>query len=131
MDVLGIGIDAVKVDRFRKAVESYGEVFLRKIFTGNELSYADLKKDHSMHMAGKFAAKEAVKKALPDGARIGLSWADIEILNQDDGKPYVMLHGEADKIVKKHGIKKVLVSISHTRDLATANAVVVGDDRRA
>jgi holo-[acyl-carrier protein] synthase len=127
MNVVGIGIDALEIVRFRKAVEERGEKFLEKVFTPREIEYVGAKKASYMHLAGKFAAKEAVKKALPDGAEIGLNWADIEILNGDDGKPYVLLHGHAKKLKEKFGISRVLISISHTKDLATSNAVVIND----
>lgn len=125
MDILGIGIDAVEISRFKKAAEERGEKFLGKIFTAKELEYAGSKRASYVHMAGKFAAKEAVKKALPDGARIGLNWADIEILNNEDGKPYAVLHGHARRLAEKFGISGVLISISHTKDLATSNAMAV------
>ena len=86
-----------------------------------------MKKGYYMHMAGKFAAKEAVKKALPDGARIGLNWLNIEILNAEDGKPYAVLHGPAKGIMEKFNLSQVFVSISHTHKLATSNAMVVKD----
>lgn len=127
MNVVGIGIDAVEIDRFRKAVEERGERFLERVFTSREIEYVGTKKASYMHLAGKFAAKEAVKKALPDGAEIGLNWADIEILNGGDGKPYVLLHGHAKRLEEKFGISRVFISISHTKDLATSNAVVIKD----
>ena len=125
MNVAGIGIDAVEIDRFRKAVEERGKKFLEKIFTVKELEYVGAKRASYMHLAGKFAAKEAVKKALPDGAEIGLNWAEIEILNGADGKPYALLHGHARRLMEKFDIAHVFVSISHTKDLATSNAMVV------
>ena len=125
MNIAGIGIDAIKVERFRKAIDEHGESFLNKIFTQNERDYACTKKAYFMHMAGKFAAKEAVKKALPDGVEVGLNWADIEILNKDDGKPYVLLHGNAKRLMEKFDLSQIFVSISHTKDLATSNAVAV------
>ncbi|MFC1570353.1 holo-ACP synthase [Candidatus Omnitrophota bacterium] len=125
MSVAGIGIDVVDITRFKNAVEQRGDGFLKKIFTQEELDYASVKPGYIMHMAGKFAAKEAVKKALPDGADIGLNWPDIEILNSDDGKPYVCLHGEAKNLMEKFKLSHVFVSISHTRDVATSNAMVV------
>jgi len=125
MNIEGIGIDAVKIERFRDAIETHGEAFLDKIFTQKEKDYAGTKNGYFMHMAGKFAAKEAVKKALPNGAEIGLTWSDIEILNSADGKPYVVLHGHAGKLKEDFDIKQVLVSISHTKDLAMSNAMAV------
>jgi len=125
MNIAGIGIDAVDIERFRKAAEKRGEAFLRKIFTPKELEYADGKKANAIHMAGKFAAKEAVKKALPDGVEIGLNWFDIEILNGEDGKPYALLHGRARNLMEKQGLSRIFVSISHTGELAVSNATVV------
>lgn len=127
MNVAGIGIDIVGIERFKTAAEQRGEGFLKKIFTQGELDYAGTKPEpgYIMHMAGKFAAKEAVKKALPDGAKIGLNWTDIEILNSEDGKPYALLHGQAKELMDKFKLSQVFVSISHTRDVATANAMAV------
>ncbi len=127
MSVLGIGTDIVDIKRFRAVVEKRGKNFLEKIFTDKELEYAENKKFFHAHMAGKFSAKEAVKKALPDGARIGLNWSEIEILNHPDGKPYVQLHGQAEEIMKEFKITRVLVSVSHTDDIATSNAMAVKD----
>ncbi|MBU1084586.1 MAG: holo-ACP synthase [Candidatus Omnitrophota bacterium] len=128
MNISGIGIDAVDIRRFEKAVAKHGRDFLKKMFTEKEMEYAGAKKDHIAHMAGKFAAKEAVKKALPDGARIGLNWAEIEVLNDNEGKPYVCLHGSAGEILKEYGLARVLVSISHTAELAVSNAIGVRND---
>ncbi|MFQ5952496.1 MAG: holo-ACP synthase [Candidatus Omnitrophota bacterium] len=125
MKIIGTGIDAVEIGRFEHAVKEKEEKFLQRIFTSEELKYIGTRKARFVHMAGRFAAKEAVKKALPDGARIGLSWADIEILNNEDGKPYVRLHGEAEQLAKENGPFEVLVSISHTRNTAISNAMVV------
>lgn len=127
MNIVGIGIDVVEIERFRKAVEKRGENFLKKIFTKKELEYAVTKKAGYIHMSGKFAAKEAVKKALPDGAEIGLNWSDIEILNAEDGKPYVLLHGHAKVLMEKFGISQVFVSVSHTGGMAASNAMAVKD----
>jgi len=125
MNIVGIGIDAVDIERFRKAAEDRGEAFLRKIFTAKELEYANGKRANAIHMAGKFAAKEAVKKAIPDGAEIGMNWPEIEILNGDDGKPYALLHGRAKELMERHGLSNIFVSVSHTGDLAISNAMAV------
>lgn len=127
MSVLGIGTDIVDIKRFVRTVEKRGDSFLKRIFTEKELAYAENKKFFHEHMAGKFAAKEAVKKALPDGVRIGLNWSEIEILNSSDGKPYVELHGRAKEIMKEFNLTRVLVSVSHTDEIATSNAMAVKD----
>ena len=125
MNVAGIGIDAVDIKRFEKTAGRGGDRFLKKIFTDKELKYSEKKKERFAHMAGKFAAKEAVKKALPDGARIGLSWTDIEIVNDEDGKPHVVLHGKAKELQKEFSVSDVFLSISHSQSVAVSNAVVV------
>ena len=125
MNVMGIGIDTVDIDRFSRVAEDKGRTFLLKIFTEKEIDYAKTKKAKYMHMAGKFAAKEAVKKALPNGKEIGLNWFDIEILNGEDGKPYAQLHGRAKKLMEEFNLSQVLVSVSHTDKTAISNAMVV------
>jgi holo-[acyl-carrier protein] synthase len=127
MIISGIGIDIIEVRRVEKAVKQRGESFVNKVFTAREQEYAGNKKFRYMHLAGRFAAKEAIKKALPDGKEIGFNWHEIEILNSEDGKPYVVMHGRAGKIMKKFNLSRVLISISHTEELATANAMVVAD----
>ncbi len=125
MNIAGIGIDAVEIERFERIAKEKGERFLERVFTSREMEYAASKKARFIHMAGKFAAKEAVKKALPNGAEIGLRWPDIEILNTEDGEPYAILHGEAGRLMKEFRLTRVLVSVSHTRGIAVSNAVVM------
>ena len=125
MSVAGIGVDTVDLIRFKKAVKEWGDRFVEKIFTQKEITYAETKGDRSMHMAGKFAAKEAVKKALPDGAEIGLAWTEIEILNGGDGKPYVFLNGHAVALMERANLERILVSISHTKTVAVSNAIAI------
>lgn len=123
MSIAGLGIDIVEIARFKRIVSQNKEKFLERIFTDREQKYAGSEKAYFVHMAGKYAAKEAVKKALPDGAQIGLNWRDIEILNGEDGKPYVILHGQAKRLKKKFDIEKIHLSISHSENIAISNAV--------
>lgn len=125
MNISGIGTDAVEIERFKKVVEKRGKDFLKKIFTKRELEYTGSKKAVYMHMAGRFAAKEAIKKALPVNIQTGLNWSDIEILNGENGKPYALLHGKAKELMAKYKLSQVFVSISHTETIATSNALVV------
>lgn len=111
----GIGVDIAEVSRLRQAVSRWGESFLRRIFTAAELANAKGKVDFYQHLAGRFAAKEAVFKAFGDPR---LSWQDLEIINAPDGKPSCrMLNG-------KGGDRRILVSISHVKNYAVANALV-------
>jgi holo-[acyl-carrier protein] synthase len=124
MNVAGIGVDTVEIERFESIAKRRGMKFLEKIFTPAELEYAETKKARYIHMAGKFAAKEAVKKAMPSGIEI-TSWTDIEVKNDKSGKPFVKFHGSALELAKKIKVTGVLISISHTSRTAVANAMVV------
>lgn len=111
-----IGVDIVEIERIRKLYERYGETFLKRILTEAEAEKCLKKPDPVASLAGRFAAKEAVSKALRTGISGGLSWHDIEIFNNDAGKPSVTLH--------RHPDIRVAISISHDRHSAVAMAVV-------
>lgn len=112
-----IGIDIVEIARLEKAVARHGEDFLQRIYTGAELK---LYRGKLPSLAARFAAKEAVIKAL--GETGGLSLKDIEILADDKGKPLVKLHGQAQKRAEALNLGKVIVSLSHSREYAVAVA---------
>jgi holo-[acyl-carrier protein] synthase len=121
--MLGIGIDIIEIDRISKAIERQDR-FLEKLFTEYEIDYYENKGKRAETIAGLFAAKEAVSKVIGKGIS-GYTWKDIEINHTDDGQPYVLLHREAKKIAEDMGINKVLVSISHCKTYAVANAAGV------
>ena len=113
--ILGTGVDITEVNRLKKAVEKWGEAFLNKVFTDEELVNAKTLGSLYQHLAGRFAAKEAVFKALGDA---NLSWKDVQILNDKEGKPYC-------KILNSRGKgASIIVSISHVKNYAVANAIV-------
>jgi holo-[acyl-carrier protein] synthase len=114
--ILGTGIDIIEVDRIQKAVERWGDVFLNFVFTPKEIEYARKFKFPYRHYAGRFAAKEAIFKAMgiPD-----LSWQDVTIINDANGKPVCHYDNKAFK-------HRLLISISHSRDYAVASAIVEG-----
>lgn len=122
MPVLGVGVDIVGISRVRQACERTGEVFLRKVFTDRESEYCRRYDDPWSHLAGRFAAKESVIKAI--GRR--LNPVDIEITTDTQGRPGVELRGEAVVVAREVGAGRILVSISHTGDLAVAVAVISG-----
>lgn len=113
--ILGIGNDIIEIARIKALIDRYGERFLDRIFTKKEQEYCLRHQQRERHFAGRFAAKEAISKALGTGFRNGLSWLDLEICNDENGKPYVNY--------KVEGIK-IEISISHCREYATAIAVV-------
>jgi len=120
--VEALGIDIIEVKRIKKALEKWGKRFLERVYTPKELAYCLKKRYPEGSLAGRFAAKEAVMKALGTGLTLGVSWKDIEIVNDNKGKPEVFLYGKTRKI---SGNKKVLVSISHTKEDAIAQAMII------
>ena len=124
MPIIGHGIDIVETSRIRNLVEEHGQHFLDRCFTPDEQTYC-LKspKRYFEHLAGRFAAKEAVLKVLGTGWRGGISWTDIEILKEESGQPKIALTGECARIAKELGIARLHVSISHIETHATASAI--------
>jgi holo-[acyl-carrier protein] synthase len=113
--IIGTGVDITEVRRLRQAVERWGKGFLERVFTGEELESAKNRASLYQHLAGRFAAKEAVFKALGD---IRLTWKDVQILNDKEGRPRCVLLRDKDRK------KEVHVSISHVKNYAVANAII-------
>ena len=123
MNVLGHGVDLVDCARFRGRVERFGQRFLDRVFTPTELEYCLGKKREVEHLAGRFAAKEAVLKVLGTGWRNGINWTDVEIRNAPSGQPKVVLVGRCREIAEELGIATVHISISHIETHAIASAI--------
>jgi len=113
--ILGTGIDIIEIKRIVKAIERWGDHFLNHIFCDEEINYARQHKNSSQHLAGRFAAKEAILKAIGDNAHV--KWKDMKILNDEHGKPYCVYN---DKNFKN----KILISISHNKNYAVASAII-------
>jgi holo-[acyl-carrier protein] synthase len=127
MDIIGIGTDITECLRIARMIEHHGEFFIDRVYTAEEIRYCQCRKQATQHYTGRWAAKEAVLKALGTGWRRGISWQDVEIINQSGGKPICLLHDGALDAAKQLGILNVHVSISHCRTHATAYAVAVGN----
>ena len=125
MNVLGIGTDITECLRIAQMIERHGELFVGRVYTPAEIEYCRARKMATQHFAGRWAAKEAVLKALGTGWRRGISWRDVEILNGAGGRPQAFLKGGTQEIAEKMGINGILVSISHCRSHATAFAVAL------
>lgn len=124
MPILGHGIDIVETARIRNMVEEHGQRFLDRCFTPAEQAYcAKSNKRYFEHLAGRFAAKEAVLKVLGTGWRGGIAWTDIEVLKEPSGQPRIALSGECAEIAKELGIARWHISISHIETHATASAI--------
>ena len=113
--IYGTGIDIIEIERIQQAIDRWGEHFLHHVFTEEEIAYARRHKFPIQHFAARFAAKEAVLKAF--GKNSHISWKDIKIKNDKDGKPTCTY---TDKKFKK----KILISISHTHIYAVASAII-------
>ncbi len=126
MHVRAHGIDLVECDRLKQAVDRHGEHFLRRVFTAGELAYCRGRKREIEHLAGRFAAKEAVLKALGTGWVSGISWTDVEVCNDAAGRPHVNLSGRCRELAETLGVDEILISISHTNAMAMASVIGIG-----
>jgi len=127
MRVLSQGIDMVECARLRDIIARHGDRFLRRVFTDVELDYCRGRKREVEHLAGRFAAKEAVLKVLGTGWRNGINWTDIEVRNEPSGQPRVRLSGRCREIADELNLSGVLVSISHISTHAVASALGVAE----
>jgi len=125
MNALGIGTDIVETLRIAQMIERHGELFLGRVFTPHEIAYCSVRKAATQHYAGRWAAKEAVLKALGTGWAKGITWTDVEVRNEPGGQPRIVLGGGAREIADQLGIGDVLISISHCRTHATAFAIAL------
>src|SRR5574338_626038 len=120
--MIGVGIDIIEIDRIKKSVDDYGDHFLQKVFTEGELAYCLSKSNKYQHLAARFAAKEAVYKALASGWHENLTWQSIEISNEPNGLPVVTLHGELKKFLTEN--ESLKISMSHSRDYVACVAII-------
>jgi len=127
VNVVGIGTDIVECLRIARMIERHGDLFINRVYTSMEIGYCQSRRQATQHFAGRWAAKEAVLKAMGTGWRRGISWQDIEIRNDEAGRPSVALRGGARDLIQRQRINLLLVSISHCRSHATAYALALGD----
>jgi holo-[acyl-carrier protein] synthase len=124
-DIVGIGTDVVECLRIAQMIERHADLFINRVYTPAEIRYCQGRKQHTQHFAGRWAAKEAVLKALGTGWKRGISWRDIEVANEAGGRPLATLTGGAREAAEKLGIDEVMVSISHCRSHAVAYALAL------
>lgn len=123
--ILGTGVDIVEVFRVRDAISKWGMNFLSKIFTEREIKYSNARRFSHQHFAARFAAKEAVVKAFGAPRRFPLKWTDIEVLNDKEGKPIIEFHNDALELKKRKKVDGVIVSMTHSKNYAVANAILL------
>ncbi|MDH3404152.1 MAG: holo-ACP synthase [Acidobacteriota bacterium] len=126
MSVRGVGIDVAAIDRFERILERHGGRFVDRICRPGEMRQRH-PRGRAQHLAGLFAAKEAVLKALGTGWDQGLGFRDVEVTREAGGRPAILLHGAAARRARELGTLRVHVSITHDRGIAAAVAVLEGE----
>jgi holo-[acyl-carrier protein] synthase len=125
-NVLGTGVDIVETARIQDSLDKFGERFLNRCFWPDEIAYCNGMKFPALHVAARFAAKEAISKAFGTGIGHQLGWKDMEIRKRESGEPYAVLHGKGAELASARGVTEVFVSLSHCKEYAAAQAVIVG-----
>lgn len=120
--IFGLGVDIIEIDRIASSVEKFGDRFLNKIFTETELEYCLSKKNKDQHLAARFAAKEAISKAIATGWNADFRWKDVEIYNEKSGLPRVRLFGKLKAFVGNE--KELQISMSHSENYVVCVAIL-------
>jgi holo-[acyl-carrier protein] synthase len=124
--VIGIGTDLIEIERIERSLHRFGEAFLHRVYTAGEIAYCQRKKNAAESFAARFAAKEAGAKALGTGISRGVSWTEFEVQRLPGQRPELHLSGRAAQIAQKLGIRRLSLSLSHSRTVSIA--VVVAED---
>jgi holo-[acyl-carrier protein] synthase len=124
--VIGLGTDLIEIERIERSVARFGERFLERVFTPGEIAYCHAKKGSAESFAARFAAKEAGAKALGTGISRGVSWKEFEVKRKPGQRPELHLSGRAAEIARELGVKRMSLSLTHSREMSMA--VVVAED---
>lgn len=124
MSLFGIGIDIVQIDRMEKMIEKHGDIFTKKVFHANELNIYQELKYKARFLAKRFAAKEAFAKAFGTGIVQGITLPNIEIANDELGKPYIILHEKTKEKFSSSNASSIFLSISDEKMYAVAHVVI-------
>src|SRR5512142_1703380 len=119
MLIVSVGIDATDIPRIKQTLERFGDRFLKRVYTEQEIAYCTRRHDASPHLAARFAAKEAAMKALGTGMSQGVVWRDIEVVRRG-GPPQLAFHGVAAQRFAAIGATRALLSLTHAETLALA-----------
>jgi holo-[acyl-carrier protein] synthase len=122
--IYGTGIDIVDISRFDRFLERGNQPLLNRLFTPGERGYCSGRKNSAQHYALRFAAKEAFLKALGTGLRGGLSWQDIEVVHDGNGKPELRFTGIAERYVAENYVSRSFLSLSHDGNCAVASVIL-------
>lgn len=122
--VLGLGTDLIETVRVQQSIDRFGERFLERIFLPGEIAYCRRKKNAAESFAARFAAKEAGAKALGTGISRGVTWKEFEVKREVSGKPSLHLSGRAAELAGAMGVRRIQLSLTHSREFALAVVVV-------
>lgn len=122
--IVGTGIDVVEVQRIAGLIERYGNRFLRRIFTAQEIAYCESKRNRAERYAARFAAKEAAFKAIGTGLRGGIAWRQAEVTRETGGRPMIIFSGMAADFAGRLGARRASLSLSHTAEQAIAQVIL-------
>jgi holo-[acyl-carrier protein] synthase len=124
--LIGTGVDLIEIERIAHSIERYGERFLHRVYTPQEIAYCTRKRVHAESFAARFAAKEAGAKALGTGISRGVTWSEFQVTRQPGGRPVLELTGRAQMLARQLGVKNISLSLTHTGDLAMATVMMEG-----
>ena len=124
--IIGVGVDHVQCGRMKDVLSRWHERFEKRVFDETELQYARSRREPHLHLAARFAAKEAFFKALGTGFGSGLNWTDVAVRNRPDGKPDLLVKGRARDLTEEKGVRRVHISLSHTDDSGVAVVILEG-----
>ena len=122
--IVGTGVDITEVPRIAAAIERFGDRFLKRIFTDNEIRYCESKANKAERYAARFAAKEAAMKAIGTGLRGGITWHDVEVTRATGGRPTLAFRGVAGEVAARLKMRRAHLSLSHTVDHAIAHVIL-------
>jgi holo-[acyl-carrier protein] synthase len=122
--IVGLGVDVIEIRRIRQALQHQGQRFIRRVFTSAEQEFCETRRDPAPHYAVRFAAKEALFKALGTGWAKGLSWQDVEVVRREENAPILVLSRAAEKQSRELGTRSIHVSLSHSDDSALAVVIL-------
>lgn len=129
-NVLAVGIDLVEIGRIREVYQRQGDRFIDRVFTDAEKAYCLLMNNPHPHLAARFAAKEAVSKCFGCGISGSFGWRSASVERDPEGRPYLSLDAKGKALLREKGATEVSISLTHTRDLAMAIALLLKTDQR-
>ena len=123
--ILGLGLDLCEVDRVERLLRLDQERFIRRVFREGEAAYCLARRRPALHLAARFAAKEAFMKAVGSGWRLG--WTQVEVVRDPSGRPSLSLHGRAAGVMEARGVRRIHLTLTHTAETAAAVVVLEGE----